>query len=558
MWWGADATGSSDSTPMFNAASKAILAASQGGAMIRIPCGTFLFNSTWIHASTQLSKIQGCGAATQLEWNGNNSTPLLQLLGNIQTEVSNFNVTAVATMLEAIEIQDKSTSPTATSSDMDIHDIQIYGEGMTTRGILVSDAGTDANNDFHKFSKVRINGYSESGIKLIGGQSYSHQFYDCQFIGTQGGTGQYGVWSALDTASSTFSSSFRWRGGGIGASLWDFKIDGVTVDPIHIEDIDDETASGVSSGGLLYTRSYNTVYINGGRWTYNGNQTTATMIDAVAQSVSISNLWAQSGGNPGAHIAVNFNGTMGQYPGLLTLDGLHTSQAKGPNMTIAGLLPSVSPAAFINAATWQDGTTGANGHFYPSTYTTGTVTCNGTTTLVGAGTTWTSAMQGTYPSQSAVQVGGANYNIATVNSTTGITLSENCPSVSGSSYTLGYGAATLQIDTINASNVNTNTLTSTGAANFNNGITVVNGISLNSGNFGAGGTVTLNTTNGTFLILQSFSLAQANAASPSTGDICRINNSNTSTQGATISGTGANSVIAYYNGSNWIVVSPAQ
>jgi hypothetical protein len=83
-------------------------------------------------------------------------------------------------------------------------------------------------------------------------------------------------------------------------------------------------------------------------------------------------------------------------------------------------------------------------HLSKATYTTGTVSCNGTTTITGLGTSWSGLLSfnGFYAQGlgGQITIGSTTYPISLINNNTSLTvIGGSCPTVSGQSYTLsGY------------------------------------------------------------------------------------------------------------------------
>ena len=59
---------------------------------------------------------------------------------------------------------------------------------------------------------------------------------------------------------------------------------------------------------------------------------------------------------------------------------------------------------------------------------------------------------------------------------------------------------------------------------------------------------------GSFGKLHSYTLAQANAATPSANDVCVITDSSVTTWGSIVVATGTDHVVAWFDGTNWSVI----
>ena len=328
--------------------------------------------------------FSGDGWGCQFGWSGDTTGPVFELAGCIQCNVGNFSIQLNGSYptQSLIEIQSADIS----SSGNTLHDITgDCGAGSTANwcqfGVTVN--GPDANNDFHAFNYVRLLGYSICGFNLNGSQSYSHTFNGSQAIGLyQGGTGQYGVCSQAGGFStpSGYAASFTWNGGGMGNTVYDFFIQGITVAPIHVDNPDDEGA-----GGFLKSTGGAAVYVKGGR-IYDG--TGSLTIDFAGQNLVLDGTYlapnSAYGGTNLLTMRYNPQQIGGSPAGAFLLQGVTLSTI---NFLPSQLFPTGVNNVIFQNAQWTDATGNATGLVQQTPYTTGTVTTfTGSTDVQGAGT----------------------------------------------------------------------------------------------------------------------------------------------------------------------------
>ncbi len=436
VWWGADPNGDTDgvdSAPACNAASSSVNLKSK----IAWPSGTFLLNSTCTIQNSFGREFAGAGGTTTFTWGGNANGPMFAFTGLINANIHDFHVLVTSANPVATVFQyEDGTSMTA--DDDDTHDILIDctgGAGSACTDGLVF-AGANENNDFHRFERVTIMGFANSGARIASGlEIYSEAFVDCLFYGIYNGSNApYGV---EDQNVGGYAGSFSWTRGGISSSSYDFYIGGMTDFPIDIRDFNDE-----SGGGLLYDNSSN-VNVTGGRFlgTSNANTNAVTAIGTAPLSGNVHFRLTKFGSNG----AYNTTGLLtfaysATYNTQMTFEDVSLAQANHtPQLLFPGspcAWSTTNPCVTFIDTSWDDGS-GADsfGYVYASSYSaTGVTATSGSTAITGSG--FTAAMAG-----GAIQCQGHTYNIASINSSTSITTTHSYIGSGGSgnlSCTIGY------------------------------------------------------------------------------------------------------------------------
>ncbi len=346
-WWGADPTGKTDSAPAFNRAIRALKNAASDkngtalGSRLLIPSGNFLIGSTILVEGFWGLEFTGVGYQSNLMWNGDKASPMIRFEGVMRAHVHDFliRVSTSHPALAAVEIMDGAKGD-ATSHQMSMNDVWIHGDiGSIQDGILID--GQDANNDFHRFENVLVNGFSHAGADIKGSQAYSEYFENCE-LNPYGG-GQYGVIAGGSGGPGSGSGgSFVFDGGGVGSNIADFYLDGTTDYPITIRNIDDE-----SNGMFLLgtNAAYRAVVVDGIRWVKH-QQSKDTQTDFIrfqGGSLSISDSSFASYAPATAHkMTLNFSSPAGNMMGVLQISNtvIHTT-----NETLETLLTGEKPNA---------------------------------------------------------------------------------------------------------------------------------------------------------------------------------------------------------------------
>lgn len=287
--------------------------------------------------------MYGAGWASCLQAVGSSMRSLILMKGSYSGHIRNLHLVAVPqhpidTFIEMT--QGNPAGPGHTSQANLLEDVWLdASRGGVTDSVVVD--GEDANNDFHTFVRVLVQGFTDAAFKLVGSQSYSHRFQDCRISGyyTANGTshwGKYGVKAISSSADSGKGSggaaSFSWSGGSVGTSEYDFYINGYSDFPYDISGFDDESAGGE----LLYavgTPSF--VVLRNGRFARTNADSQTDFIHADGISLAVSDLTANSfraGGDP-ADMTIYYktSGNPNGQPELTIADSQVVTTRKTPS-----------------------------------------------------------------------------------------------------------------------------------------------------------------------------------------------------------------------------------
>lgn len=446
IWWcGMQAK---DYQPCIAAANTAALTGGGTGAKICMPPGAFPILETATISSFLGVEFCGYSWATNFIWGGGTTGPVLSFTGDTQPHIHDFQVTVPAsnpiTSGGVILFTDGGTQTSTSSLNQDIF-INCNGGGTSNCYNGFQTSGTDANNDFHQFDRTRVIGASHACWEIQGSQAYSYRFDAnyCLPYGTPATT--YALEATGPGGSGSFGASFIWKNGGISSQNFNFNVTGSSEAPFDIDGLNAETCGGlVNIGDGIITQ----LHIHHIRWiraveSYCTN-TNPEFLHVVGGNILMDGgNFVEANGGVTANakiITMYYHETGTAWPGTFTVN--NTVFANN-NFTLSQMLTGDVPAVVSNEfPPWNSVTWAAIqsqeeiGFLAPYSYTTGTVTANGTTTLTGSGTTWTSVMQG-----GAIQFGGVIYTVTAVGSATNITLDVAAPSGAGQSYIVGYGGS---------------------------------------------------------------------------------------------------------------------
>lgn len=253
----------------------------QSGVTIVLPCGFYLqTGSIIVQAASGVAGliITGCGASqnatgTNLFWQGNSTSPAIDLRGVRDSELSNFTIGANSALPLAEGIR-RETWPGAVSTRVTFRNIIIAGNVNNSlikgirwcTGFDCSNGQIIGNNDLDTIQNVLVANYTNCAFSIEGTQSKTHMFLNASMAGQS--FSQRGVCTTQGADPSTSAGSFRWYGGSGGSNqIADFDLASVT-DSIVISGCNFE-----SSKRLLVTESAGSaswsVSIVGCRWTSN-------------------------------------------------------------------------------------------------------------------------------------------------------------------------------------------------------------------------------------------------------------------------------------------------
>ncbi|HXJ39243.1 MAG TPA: hypothetical protein VNH18_08180, partial [Bryobacteraceae bacterium] len=306
--------------------------------------------------------IYGSGWGSCIEWVGGPTGPIIHLKGNYHLTLRNLRIqNAVGHPVDtAVEItHGENTGAAATSQHDLIENIWIRSpDGTIEKPILVDATNSgfriDGNNDYHQFRDVLITGYPDTAVTLVGSQSYSHQFFNCLFLGYYSHNGvQHRAHVAVKALSisayaggaSGGAPSFSWHGGGTaGHDQYSFYIDGYSDAPNVIEGFDSEE----DGANLLYSvNNYGSNVLENFRWTTNDRRASTDFIHQNGGKLTIRNA----------------------RPGARTTGGIEvpiTLWYEPANSTIS--LPAVRLSGLDLPATYTDLSQVMTGAYNPSTY----------------------------------------------------------------------------------------------------------------------------------------------------------------------------------------------